>query len=190
MKEVNVMANVRGFLRASPVSQNGGVSAMRKYGLIFVATLALMGWKSAPIQTELSSVAANPNEFNKKEITISATVAENSVPQGHEYKTWSFVLGSSNRRLSVAESGFNPATIVRAHDLVEKARLAGDAITVTGKLKATKSGTTLQLVSVRYGDVQINTDEGPFVKTAYGDCYPRSPIIYDGYTYYPGNFPY
>ncbi|GAB4345448.1 MAG: hypothetical protein Kow0099_25740 [Candidatus Abyssubacteria bacterium] len=45
---------------------------------------------------------------------------------------------------------------------------------------------------MRYGDTVIFTDHGPFVPYYYGDCYPGSPIHYDGYIYYPlqQEFPY
>ncbi|RJP69328.1 MAG: hypothetical protein C4532_11155 [Candidatus Abyssobacteria bacterium SURF_17] len=63
-------------------------------------------------------------------------------------------------------------------------------MTLTGKLKTDESGTVLELVSVTYQDSRVNTDEGPFVETVYkDDCYPGGPLFYDGYTYYPGNFP-
>lgn len=165
---------------------------MRKYGLILVAALALIGWKSAPIETNLSLITENPDKFKDRSVQITAPIVENSTPQGHEYKTWSFVLGASTgQKLPVDREGFNPATIMKAYDLVEKARMAGEAVTVVGKLRETDSGLELQLASIRYGDTQINTNEGPFVQTVYeDDCYPGGPLFYDGHTYYPGNFPY
>ncbi|RJP17041.1 MAG: hypothetical protein C4520_17715 [Candidatus Abyssobacteria bacterium SURF_5] len=179
------MINLKKFLK------NCSARVACKCGLALFATVALIGWKSASIETDLSSVTANPGEFSNKVITLSAPVVDNSVPEGREYKTWNFVLGSSGSRLAVYEEGFNPATIVKAHSLVEKARLSGDEITVTGKFEERESGMILKVASVRYGDTQINTDEGPFVETVYrDDCYPGGPLFYDGHTYYPGNFPY
>ena len=75
-----------------------------------------------------------------------------------------------------SEEGFNPSTIEKAFHLVEKARQAGDAVTVTGRLRVgpyreIQSGMEVELDSVRYRDIEIRTDKGPFVRTYYPDHY-------------------
>jgi hypothetical protein len=88
------------------------------------------------------------------------------------------------------ETGFNPETIERAYRLVDSARLRGEQVTVTGKLKDSKSGLKLDLDSVRYGSAIVKTDEGPFVEDYYGDdVYPGTPRFYEGQAYYGQNFP-
>jgi hypothetical protein len=133
----------------------------------------------------------NPHRFMNQENKMSAPIAENAVPKGGEYRTWSFVLDSCGKGvLSVKENGFNPETIEKAYRLVEKARLKGDKVTVTGKLEESKWGMALMLTSVRYGDTQINTDEGPFVEDIYGDdIYPGTPRFYMGRAYYGSDLP-
>lgn len=156
-----------------------------------IVSLAMMGWTMSASAAELSAVVQAPENFLNQKIELTSLVAENPAPTGHEYKAWNFVLGEAvGNQLAVSEEGFNPATIMKAHALVEKARKAGEKVTVTGQLKVTRDGPELSLESVTYEDSRVNTDEGPFVPTTYGDCYPGSPLFYDGYTYYPGDFPY
>ena len=158
--------------------------------MTLLAAVALIGWTSAATATDLTTVLEHPDRFLGQRIAITAPVVENSAPTGAEFKRWSFTAGSSDHKLSVSEAGFNPATIMDAHGLVEQARRAGDEITVAGTLKTAESELIMKMDSVLYGDTRINTDEGPFVDEFYGDCYPGTPLFYDGHLYYPGEFPY
>jgi hypothetical protein len=145
--------------------------------LIIFAT----GCASAPIVTNPATLAENPLQFKNRRIEITGPVLENYAPGGDEYRTWTFFMGlSGNSRIMLSEEGFNPSTIEKAYQLVEEARREGDEITVTGRLRVGpyeefKSGKVIELDSVRYRDVEINTDMGPYV----GDYYPYY------YHYYP-----
>jgi len=167
-----------------------------KYALAVVASLLLIGWRSAPpIEAKLSTVLGDPGQFHKKRVEITASVMENPAPTGAEYKKWTFTVGSAGERLAAYEKGFNPATIMKAHYLVERARLEGGEVVLSGKIRAAKndigkSGVKLQLDSVRYKDTLVKTDVGPFVEEEYSEGFPWTPLWYDGIKYYPGEFPY
>ena len=158
--------------------------------MTLLAAVALIGWASAATAADLTTVLEHPDQFFNQRIEITAPVVENAAPTGAEFKRWSFTAGASDAKLAVSEAGFNPATIMNAHRLVEQARQAGDEITITGELERGDSGLIMKVDSVLHGDTRINTDEGPFVEEFYGDCYPGSPLFYDGHLYYPGEFPY
>jgi len=136
--------------------------------LMFVA-----GCASTPTAADISAVTASPGQFKNRYIEITAPVLENSPPQGDVYRTWAFSIGASSAyRILATEEGYNPATIEKAYRLVEEARNAGDAVTVTGTLRVgpyreLESGVELELVSVRYGSTEINTDRGPFGRRDY-----------------------
>ncbi len=162
-----------------------------RYLLVLAVAVTLAGCASAPTATDLSAVLETPHEFEGSKVELSAVVAENVVPQGEEYRTWTFVLDSCDMgRLTAVEEGFNPAVIQEAFYLVDKARLEGGLVTVTGDLTQTEDGLRLKVASVKYGDTLINTDAGPFVPNDYGDDrYPGTPHYYDGHLYYAGAFP-
>jgi hypothetical protein len=164
-----------------------------KYLVVLLAALAMAGIASSAMAVELAAVMANPQQFEGKEVTLTAPIAENRVPEGGEYRTWSFVLdscGAAGATVTAVESGFNPETLEKAYRLVEEARLKGDPVTMTGKLEEEKLGMRLELSSVQYGLSRVNTDEGPFVEDYYGDdAYPGTPRFYAGYPYYGPDFP-
>ncbi|GAB4335306.1 MAG: hypothetical protein Kow0099_07660 [Candidatus Abyssubacteria bacterium] len=161
-----------------------------KYLITILMATFLVAWKDAPTPTDLRSLVDKPERFAGKEVEITAHVSENQAPTGREYKRWSFLVENGESSLEVYENGFNPATIVDGYRLVEEARLTGDPVTVTGRLRVDKQPMSLQLDSVRYGETRVDTDAGPFVQTYFADCYPGTPLFYDGYMYYPGEFPY
>jgi hypothetical protein len=155
-----------------------------RYLLSFATLIFLTGCASAPIATDLSSIVENPDEFRNKRIEITGVVLDNPAPQGDEYRTWTFVIGSRRTyRVAASEEGFNPSTIEKAYRLVEEARRAGDEITVTGMLRVgpyreIESGMEVELDSVRYRDTEINTDRGPYVRYYYPYYYHPDPFFY------------
>ncbi|MBI4831973.1 MAG: hypothetical protein HY801_10565 [Candidatus Lindowbacteria bacterium] len=165
-----------------------------KYLLVLavVAVVVGMALPAMAKQADLAAVIQNPQQFMGRNVTITAPIAQNMVPNGGEYRTWSFFLDSCGTLggLEAVESGFNPETIENAYRLVEKAPLKGDKITVTGKVEESDTGFRLELASVRDADTQINTDEGPFVENYYGDeIYPGTPRFHMGRAYYGSDFP-
>ena len=144
-----------------------------RYLSAFAFLMFAVGCASSPISADISAVTASPGQFKNHYIEITAPVLENSPPQGDVYRTWAFSVGASSAyRILATEEGYNPATIEKAYRLVEEARKAGDAVTVTGRLRVgpyreLESGVELDLVSVRYGSTEINTDRGPFVRRYY-----------------------
>lgn len=163
-----------------------------KVKLILVATMIFaFGLTSTAVAAQLSAVVKAPDQYFGKEIQVTAPLAVNSEPLGGEYKTWNFTVGSQSAQLKVEDKGFNPAVIEKAYLLAKGARRAGDEMTFSGRLKATDEGPVLELKTLQYNGTTIHMNEGPFVNTVYADdCYPGSPKFYDGYTYYPGHFPY
>lgn len=158
---------------------------------ILVILMATAGCASTPIRTDLPAVVGNPEQYKNKRIEVTGLVIENPPPQGDEYRTWTFVLGSpQSYRVSASEDGFNPSTIEKAYRLVEEARNAGEEVTVTGKLRvgpyqAIESGMEIELDSVRYRGTIIRTDRGPFIRRYYYPSYPYFPYYYYGPYYYP-----
>jgi hypothetical protein len=159
--------------------------------LLFAILLMLVGGcASTPIPTTLSAVVADPYQFRNEYIEITAMVAQNPPPQGDDYRTWSFTVnGSSEYRLLASEEGFNPSTIEKAYHLVEEARLAGEPVTITGKLRVgpygeLESGMEIELVSVRYRYTEIRTDKGPFIHYPY---YHGPVFLHFGYYYHHGH---
>ena len=151
--------------------------------------IGLVGCASTPVATDLPTIIENPSEFRNTRVRITAPILTNSPPQGDEYRTWIFIVGlSETYRVMASEEGFNPSTIEKAYRLVEDARKAGGQVTVTGKLRVgpyheIESGMEIELDSVRYGDVEIRTDKGPFVGRSYP--YYHGPIHWHfGYHYY------
>lgn len=150
---------------------------------ILILLLTTIGCASTPIATDLPTVTDNPLLFKNKRVEIRSSVLENSPPRGDEYRTWSFFIGTSiGSRIMVSEEGFNPSTIEKAYRLVEEASTKGDEITITGTVRVGpyqefESGMEVELDSVRYRDIIINTDRGPYV--GYYDPY------YYHYHYYP-----
>jgi hypothetical protein len=164
---------------------------MMKVKLILVATMIFaFGLTSTAVAAEFSAVVKAPDQYFGKQIEITAPVAVNSEPRGGEYKTWNFTVGSQSSQLKVEDKGFNPAVIEKAYMLVEEARRAGNEMTFSGRLKATDEGPVFELRTLQYNGTTIHMNEGPFVNPVYEDSYPGSPKFYDGYTYYPGHFPY
>lgn len=158
-----------------------------KYIVALVAALAVVGFAAPALAVSVSDVIENPRQFEGEKITITAPIAENMVPEGGEYRTWSFVLDSCDPAggLTAVESGFNPETIEKGYRLVEAARLRGDQVTVTGKLEKDDSGLKFDVDSVQYGMTLVKTDEGPFIEDYYGDdVYPGTPRFYEGHAYY------
>ena len=152
--------------------------------------LGMVGCASAPIATDLPTIVKNPDQFRNARIEITAPVIENHPPQGDEYRTWTFAIGSSSAyRVTASEEGFNPSTIEKAYRLVEDARSAGDEVTVTGMLRVgpyreIESGMEIELDSVRYRGTEIKTDRGPFVREYYPHYY-HGPIFWHfGYHHY------
>jgi len=91
-----------------------------RYLLVAGFLASMIGCASTPIMTDMSAIVDEPDSFRNKRIEISAPVLENSPPQGDEYRTWTFVVGSSGvYRVMASEEGFNPATIEKAYRLVE-----------------------------------------------------------------------
>jgi len=156
--------------------------------ITLMISVAVIGWATVASAADLATVTRNPDQFLNQRIEITAPVVENSALRKGEFKRWTFTVGGADNKLAVYESGFNPATIIEAHGLVEKARKAGDEITVAGKLKDGKSGLVLKLDSVQYGDMKVNTNAGPFTEE-YQDCGIGAPQFYDGQKYYLGEFP-
>ncbi len=157
-----------------------------------ILLLTTIGCASTPVAVDLPTVTDNPRQFKNKRVEIRGTVLENFPPRGDEYRTWSFFIGSADdSRIMVSEEGFNPSTIEKAYRLVEEARTNGDEITITGTVRVGpyrefESGMEVELDSVRYRGIIINTDRGPYV----GDYYPyhyyhyyRPPFWH--YRYYP-----
>lgn len=161
-----------------------------RYLLSLAVLIFLTGCASAPIATDLPSIMENPDQFRNRRIEITGPVLENSPPQGDEYRTWSFVIGSARAyKVTASEEGFNPSTIEKAYRLVEEARKARDEVTVTGTLRVgpygeIESGMEIDLDSVRYRDTEINTDRGPYVRYYYPYYYP-DPFFYPYGRYYP-----
>ncbi|RJP63952.1 MAG: hypothetical protein C4532_20190 [Candidatus Abyssobacteria bacterium SURF_17] len=152
-----------------------------------IVLLIFTGCATVPIPTDLSAVTQNPHQFKNERIVLTGYVIENPPPQGDEYRTWSFVIGSSDGNLRVSEEGFNPSTLEKAHRLVEQARLANEPVTIAGRLRIGPyqeivSGTEIDLESVRYKDTEINTDKGPFTKHYYPHYYEP---LWWRYHYYP-----
>ena len=165
--------------------------------MVLLASLLVLGWRSAPtIATDLSQILDDPSKFDRERVEFSARVADNPTPTGAQFKRWAFTVASNDAdHLRVYENGFNPATILKAHYLVEEARKAGGQVILTGKLRAghgwhEDSGMKLQLDSVRYGGNTVLTDVGPFVDETNSEGHPWTPLWYDGIKYYPGEFPY
>ncbi len=162
-----------------------------RYLLPLAVLIVLAGCASAPIATDLPDITENPSQFRNKQIEITGPVLENSPPQGDEYRTWSFVIGSAGGdKVTVNEEGFNPATIEKAYRLVEEARKAHGEVTVTGTFRVgpygeLESGMEIDLDSVRYGNTEINTDMGPFVRQYYPYYYYPGPFFYPYGPYYP-----
>ena len=158
-----------------------------KHVPFLVLLMAAFGCASPPIAAELSAVVENPGEYRNRRIEITGPILENRPPQGDEYRTWTFSIGSSETyRIMASEEGFNPSTIEKAYHLVEQARQAGDAVTVTGKLRVgpyreIQSGMEVELDSVRYRDTEIRTDRGPFVRTYYPYDYYWPPFWSPGF---------
>lgn len=157
--------------------------------ITLMVSVAVIGWATAAGAADLATVMKDPGQFLNKRIEITVPVVENSALQKGEFKRWTFTVGGADHKLAAYESGFNPATITEAHGFVEKAREAGEEITITGKLKDGKSGLFVRLDSVRHGDTTIDTDAGPFAED-YQDCGIGAPQFYNGEKYYPGEFPY
>jgi len=163
--------------------------------LLCAVLVAVFGCASAPIATDLSAIAENPGAYKNKRIEITGFVLENQPPRGDEYRTWAFSIGSSQTyRIMASEEGFNPSTIEKAYHLVEEARRTGEAVTVTGRLRVgpyqeLRSGMEIELDSVRYRDIEIRTDKGPFVRTRY-PYYPYSLHYYYGPPYWHYGFYY
>ena len=157
--------------------------------------VAVFGCASTPIPTDFPAIAENPDAYRNKRIEITGPVLENRPPRGDEYRTWAFTMGSSRTyRIMASEEGFNPSTIEKAYNLVEEARQAGDDLTVTGKLRVgpyreLESGMEIELDSVRYKDVEIRTDKGPFIRSRY-PYYPYSLFYHYGYPYSHYGFSY
>lgn len=165
-----------------------------KYLLLLVTAVVVVGMASPATAkvADLAAVVENPHQFMGHNITVTAPIAENMVPKGGEYRTWSFMLDSCGTLggLEAFESGFNPETIEKAYRLVEEARMKGDKVTVTGKVQESETGWRFELASVRYGKTEINTDGAPFVEDYYGDdVYPGTPRFYMGQAYYGTDFP-
>ncbi len=156
--------------------------------LIIIISTAAAGCASTPISTDMAAVMADPARFRNELIEITAPVLENSPPQGDDYRTWSFTIGTSaGYRIMASEEGFNPSTIEKAYLLVEDARRAGEPVTVTGRLRVgpyreLESGMEVELVSVRYGAIGIRTDKGPFVRRY--SYYPYYSPFYLHFGYY------
>jgi len=166
------------------------------YVLSVVVSLALVLWGSSVALakvpgTNLAMVLENPAQFNGEKVKITAPIAENSALSGNPFERWSFMLNSCDKgMLRVERSGFNPGTIQKGWLLVEKARLAGDKVTVTGTIKEGPSGLRMVLDTVEYAGATVNLRRGPFVEDYYGDeVYPGSPEEYAGHLYWHGHFP-
>jgi len=144
-----------------------------KHVLLLTILVGVFGCASPPIATDLTAIARNPGEYKNRRIEITGPVLENKAPQGDTYRTWTFTIGTSEAyHIIASEEGFNPSTIEKAYALVEKARRADDPITVIGKFRMgpyqdIRSGMEIELDSVRYRDIEIRTDRGPFVRTYY-----------------------
>ncbi|RJP16046.1 MAG: hypothetical protein C4520_18695 [Candidatus Abyssobacteria bacterium SURF_5] len=158
--------------------------------LVAAAMLIAIGSTSSAMAEELSAVVKAPERYTEKRIELTAPVVLNPEPEGGEYKKWEFTIGSQQEQLKVERKGFNPAVIVKGYQSAEEARRAGETVSLSGHLERTATGPILELESLEYKGTTIHMNEGPFVDTVYGDCYPGSPKFYDGYTYYPGKFPY
>lgn len=153
-----------------------------RYLLVAGLLAGIIGCASAPIVTDMSAIVDDPGSFKNKRIEVSAPVLENSPPQGDEYRTWTFFVGSSSAyRVMASEEGFNPATIEKAYRLVESARETGDEVKIIGRLRVgpyreIRSGLEVDLESVEYGGFRVDTDRGPFVQP----YYPYYPYHYPG----------
>jgi len=164
-----------------------------RYLIAVVAALAVIGLSAPAAAADLTMILENPQQYEGKQVTITAPIAENMVPEGGEYRTWSFVLDSCGAAglLTATESGFNPQTIEEAYRLVEEARLSGEPVTVTGTLEESALGMELALNTVEYAGTKVNTDGAPFVDTYwYGDDgYPGPVYFYEGRAYYGPDYP-
>lgn len=161
------------------------------YWLLSAVLLAFAaGCASTPISTTLPDIAEHPERFRNKYVEITARVIDNPPPRGDDYRTWSFTLdGTGDRHIVASEEGFNPSTIDKAYYLVEKARKAGEPVSVTGKLRVGPhnelgAGMQIELVGVRYGGTEIRTDKGPFVNRYY---YGPPVFFHFGYFYHHGH---
>ena len=162
---------------------------------IMPAALALVlftsGCVSTAIMTDLPTVVENPLLFRNKRVEITAPVIENSPPRGDEYRTWTFSIGELNsHRIMASEEGFNPSTIEKAYNLVEEARLKGDDVTITGRLRLApyqgfESGMEIELDSVLYRNMEIRTDYGPYVEYYYPYYHHYYDPFYRPHGYYP-----
>jgi hypothetical protein len=162
-----------------------------KAKLLIVATMIFVfGLTSTAMAADFSAVVKAPDQYFGKQIQVTAPVAVNVEPRGGEYKIWNFTIGSQSALLRVEDRGYNPAVIEKAYMLAEEARRAGDEMAFSGRLKATDEGPVLELKTLQYNGKTLHMNEGPFINPVYEDSYPGSPKFYDGYTYYPGHFPY
>jgi len=164
---------------------------IRWFPILFVAFITLAGCATTPpIRTDLTSIQQNPGEYRNKKVEVTAPVLQNPPPIGSSYLTWNFALGSSETDIiRVTKAGYNPATIVRAYTLVEEARRAGQPVTITGKLRvgpyrALRSGMEIDLDTVGYGEIVIDTNRGPYVN----GYYPYPPPFFWDYPFYPYGF--
>jgi hypothetical protein len=166
---------------------------MRKLHILLTVILVFSVWgcASAPIPATLTAISENPQEYRNELVTITAPVLSNPAPSGDIFRTWTFTVGSPQTgRIMVTESGFNPTTINKAYNLVAEAAEEGAPVTITGELRvgpyrALREGTEIDLESVTYKGITIDTDEGSYE----GGYYPRySPFFYPGP--YWGYWPY
>ncbi|RJP15643.1 MAG: hypothetical protein C4520_19930 [Candidatus Abyssobacteria bacterium SURF_5] len=168
---------------------------MKKSCLAVAFSIAVVaGCASQPVPTTLDAIFENPAQYRNENVEFSAQVLENPPPSGDLYRTWTFLVGHPDiGRILVTEAGYNPATINKAYHLVEEAAQAGEPVTITGELRvgphrSLKAGAEIDLRSVSYQGITIDTNEGPYVGGFYSPYYyypyyPR-PFLWD-YHYYP-----
>jgi hypothetical protein len=165
-----------------------------KHFLAILLLIGLAGCATSPIVTDIVTVAANPVQFKNQLVELMAYVIENPPPTGDQYRTWTFVVGASGTgRIMVSEEGYNPSTIDKAYHLVEQARVAGEPVALTGRLRVgpyreIKAGTEIDLCSVSYKGTTIRTDEGPFTRDYYYYPYYGPPFRDPWFPYYYGHW--
>jgi hypothetical protein len=177
---------------------------MFKYISALLLCLVLVaGCATTPVPVGIDALMQNPSLYRNKTVEVTGPVLSNPPPSGDLYRTWNFQIGTPELgRIMVTESGYNPATINKAYYLVDEAAKAGEPVTVTGTLrvgpyKSLKGGAEIQLRTVTYRNVTIDTSEGPYVGGYYSPYYYPyySPFFYPYYYRSPffwdrGFYPY
>ncbi len=172
------------------------MAKIRWLPVLFIVFTMLAGCATTPpISTDLTAIQQNPGLYRNKKVEFTAPVFQNPPPMGSTYLTWDFTLGSSETGIiRVTKAGYNPATIDSAYRLVEEARWAGQPVTIAGKLRvgpyrALRSGIEVELYTVGYNGVVIDTNRGPYADAYYPYYYPP-PFFWDypSYSYGFGGF--